>query len=153
MSLYQTMPDGVTQNTESQLAERQMYRRASRLLAWFLIALALIALAVGWFGFGFPGVWAALIGVALTGMFCGGTMWSITHSIGAAPVSMAATIMLTWLAKLVVLIAVLALLRGRDFYSPYLLFAVIAVGVIGALVVQALTIKRSRLPYVTPVEK
>lgn len=64
--------------------------------------------------------------------------------------SMAATVMLTWLLKLVVLIVVLFILRGRDFYNPYVLFAVIAVGIIGALVVQALALKSSKLPYVTP---
>jgi len=133
-----------------QAAERHLYRRASRLVAVLLAAVAVLGLAVGWFAAGLPGVWAALIGVALTAVFCGGTMWSITHTIGSTPVSMAATVMLTWLVKLVVLIVVLFILRGRDFYNPYVLFGVIAVGVIGALIVQALAVKNSRLPYVVP---
>jgi len=134
----------------SDLQERQVYRRASRILAIFLGILTILALLIGWLVAGSSGLWAAVIGVALAGLFCGGTMWSITRTIGAAPISMAATIMLTWLAKLIILIAVLAFLRGRDFYQPHLLFAVIAVGMLGALVIQALTVKRSHLPYLVP---
>jgi len=131
-------------------AERQQYGRASRLLAIFLAALTVLSLVIGWFTVGWPGVWAALIGAALAGLFCGGTMWSISHTIGAAPISMAATVMLTWLVKLLILIGVLAFLRGRDFYHPYLLFAVIAAGMLGALAIQALVLKRSKQPYVVP---
>jgi len=158
-----SLPDGETASgavpaadvaAESEVAqhdaERATYRRASRLLAIFLGALTVLSLIVGWFVAGTAGLWAALIGIGLAGLFCGGTMWSITHTIGAAPVSMAATIMLTWLAKLIILIAVLAFLRGRDFFHPQLLFAVIAVGVIGSLIWQALVLKRGRAPYVVP---
>ena len=132
------------------MAERLMYQRATRLVAWFLGGLALLALLIGWLVAGLPGVWAALIGVGLTALFCGGTLWSVSRTIGSAPVSMAATVMLTWLVKLAILIAVLFFLRGRTFYNAYVLFAVVAVGVIGALIVQGLSIKRSNLPYVVP---
>jgi len=156
-----SLPDGETAAAPSPVeataatsamhdAERATYRRASRLLAIFLGALTVLSLIVGWLVAGTAGLWAALIGIGLAGLFCGGTMWSITHTIGAAPVSMAATIMLTWLAKLIILIAVLAFLRGRDFYHPQLLFAVIAVGVVGSLILQALVLKRGRAPYVVP---
>lgn len=143
-------PDTAAENSRVQALEKQTYRRASRMLGWFLAALTVLSLLVGWLVAGFPGIWGALIGIGLAGLFCGGTMWSITRTIGAAPISMAATIMLTWLAKLVILIGVLAFLRGRDFYNPYILFAVIAIGVLGALAIQALTVKRSHLPYVVP---
>ena len=135
---------------QNQQAERRAYQRTSKLLWLFMGITAVVALVVGWLTSGLPGVWGALIGAGLAAMFCGGTMWSVTKTVGSAPISMAATVMLTWLAKLIVLIVVLAALRGRDFYNPYVLFAVIAVTVIGALAVQAISIKRNKVPYITP---
>ena len=130
-------------------AEWALYQKTLRWVGLFVVVMTVIAVVIGWFVSGLAGVWAAVIGAAIAGLFCGTTLWSVANTIGTSPTSMAATVMLTWAGKLVVLIAVLALLRGRDFYNPYILFAVIAVGVLGALGIQALSLKRGRLPYVT----
>ena len=136
--------------TKRATAEWALYQKTLRWVGLFVVVLTAIAVLIGWFASGLAGVWAAVIGAAIAGLFCGTTLWSVANTIGASPTSMAATVMLTWAGKLVVLIAVLALLRGRDFYNPYILFAVIAVGVLGALGIQALSLKRGRLQYVTP---
>gem|GEM_PF-276745 len=136
--------------TKRATAEWALYQKTLRWVGLFVVVLTVIAVLIGWFVSGLAGVWAAVIGAAIAGLFCGTTLWSVANTIGTSPTSMAATVMLTWAGKLVVLIAVLALLRGRDFYNPYILFAVIAVGVLGALGIQALSLKRGRLPYVTP---
>ena len=130
--------------------EWQLYRKTLTWVVTFIGLLAIIAVGVGWLTAGLPGVWGALVGAGIAALFCGTTVWSIGATIGSSPTQMAATVMLTWAAKLAVLIAVLALLRGRDFYHPVVLFLVIVIGVVGALAIQAISVKGARLPYVAP---
>jgi hypothetical protein len=70
-------------------------------------------------------------------------------TIGKSPATMAAVIMGAWLVKVIILIALLATIRDLDFYSPVVLFVVIAVGVAGSAVVDTVAMLRARLPYVT----
>ena len=131
-------------------AELLKYRSAARRVFLFLAIFSALALAIGWFASGLAGFWGALIGVGLALLFCGSSVWSGLHTIGAAPVSMAATVLLGWAGKLVVLIAVLAVLRGRTFYNPFVLFGVIAAGLIGSLILQVFAHRRNKAPYVIP---
>ncbi|GAB2472726.1 hypothetical protein [Xylanimonas ulmi] len=130
--------------------ERRVLRAALRDTGLFLAALAVLGVAVGALVAGRAGVWGALVGVALSGFFCATTIWSMLRSVGASPTAMAGIVMGTWVAKIVVLIAVLAVLRGRDFYQPWVLLVVVAVGAIGSSLLDYRAVTRGRVPYVQP---
>lgn len=128
--------------------ERRAYQRALRWIGLLVAALAVGGTAIGWFAAGLPGVWGALIGVALAGLCCAATVWSVAHTIGADTTSIMTTVLGTWLVKLVLIIVALAFLRGREFYNPYVLFGVLALGVIGAVIIESYCVHRSRMTYV-----
>jgi hypothetical protein len=63
---------------------------------------------------------------------------------------MMAVIMGTWLGKLAVVIVLLAILRGMDFYDRVVLAVVVAVAVIGSALLDYRAVSRGRVPYVSP---
>jgi hypothetical protein len=95
-------------------------------------------------------VWGAAIGVLLAGFFCATTIWSMGRTVGSSPTAMGAVVMGAWIVKLLVLVGVLAALRGRDFFAPYVLFVVVAAGAIGSAILDARVVARGRVPYVDP---
>ncbi|WP_245993381.1 hypothetical protein [Xylanimonas allomyrinae] len=127
-----------------------MLRKALRDIVAFLGLLAVVGVGVGALVAGAAGVWGALVGVGLAGFFCAATIWSMLRSVGSSPTAMAGIVMGTWVAKIAVLIVVLAVLRGRDFYHPWVLFVVVAVGAIGSSLLDYRAVSRGRVPYVQP---
>ncbi|QAY63275.1 hypothetical protein ET495_08475 [Xylanimonas allomyrinae] len=130
--------------------ERRVLRKALRDIVAFLGLLAVVGVGVGALVAGAAGVWGALVGVGLAGFFCAATIWSMLRSVGSSPTAMAGIVMGTWVAKIAVLIVVLAVLRGRDFYHPWVLFVVVAVGAIGSSLLDYRAVSRGRVPYVQP---
>lgn len=135
---------------EVEAGERAMLRRAMRSTLLLVGALVVLGCAVGGLVAGLPGVWGALIGAGLAAFFCATTIWSMQRTVGKPPTAMAGMVMGTWLAKIVVLVGVLAVLRGAGFYDPYVLFAVLAVGAVGSAVLDYQAVKGARMPYVQP---
>lgn len=135
---------------EVQAGERAMLRRAMRWTLVLVGALVVLGSAVGVLVAGTEGLWGALVGAALAALFCATTVWSMQRTVGKPPTVMAGVVMGTWLAKIVVLIVVLAVLRGADFYDPYVLFVVLAIGAIGSALLDYLAVKGARMPYVQP---
>jgi hypothetical protein len=130
--------------------ERAVLRTALRDTGILLAALAVLGVGVGALVAGTAGVWGALVGVGLAGFFCATTIWSMIRTVGSNPTTMAAVVMGAWIAKIVVLVVVLALLRGRDFYDPWVLLAVVAVGAIGSALLDYRAVSQGRMPYVQP---
>jgi hypothetical protein len=135
---------------EVRAAERSILRQAMR--DTFVLVLALLALGsvVGALVAGAAGVWGAVLGAGVAAFFCGTTIWSMQRTVGAPPAQMAAFVMGAWLAKIVVLLIVLVLLRNADFYNPYVFGAVLLVGVIGSALLDYRAVARGRMPYVQP---
>nr|WP_240933665.1 hypothetical protein [Cellulomonas sp. IC4_254] len=119
-------------------------------MIWLVAGVTVVGVLVGWLVAGLPGVWGALIGAAIALVFSGTTTLSMLKTDTAAPGRMMAVIMGTWLGKLVVVIVVLAVLRGMDFYDRYVLAVVVAVAVIGSALLDYRAVSRGRVPYVSP---
>jgi hypothetical protein len=130
--------------------ERRVLRRALRDTLLLLAGLAVVGVVVGALVAGTAGVWGALVGVALAAFFCGVTIWSMGRTVGAGPAATGAVVMGSWIAKIVVLVVVLAVLRGQDFYDRWVLIAVLAVGAIGSALLDYRAVQRGRVPYVQP---
>ncbi|MFP3714384.1 hypothetical protein [Puerhibacterium sp. TATVAM-FAB25] len=128
--------------------ERRVLRTALRDTLLLLAGLAVVGVVVGVLVSGAAGVWGALVGVALAAFFCGVTIWSMARTVGASPAATGAVVMGSWIAKIVVLVVVLAVLRGQDFYDRWVLIAVLAVGAIGSALLDYRAVQRGRVPYV-----
>lgn len=121
-------------------------------LAGYLGALAVlpVAAALGWLVDGGAGVWGAVLGLAVPVGFLSVTVLVALGTARMAPTALGAAVLGSWLIKICLLIAVLAVLGGADFYSRGVFFATFLVGVAGYLAVEAVIVVRTRVPYVEP---
>ena len=111
-----------------------------------LPAATLLGLLVG----GGPGAWGALIGMALAVSFFAVTVVVALATARLDPTRLGIWVLASWLVKVFVLIAVLAALRGADFYSRPALFVALLVGTAGSLLLEARVVATTRVPYVEP---
>lgn len=125
-------------------------RRALRTVLIFLAVLAVVGVAVGIVVSGVAGLWGALMGAGVAVFFSGATIVAVLRTAHSTPTTTVAVIMGSWLVKMVVLIAVLAVLRGMDFYDRWIFGAVLLVGVIGSATLDYRAVSTGRVPYVDP---
>ena len=69
---------------------------------------------------------------------------------GKGATTMGAVVMGTWIAKMVVLVAVLLVLTRFDFYDRVVLFIVLLLGAVGAALLDYRAVKNGRVTYVEP---
>ncbi len=110
----------------------------------------MLGLVVGGLVAGRPGLWGALIGWGLAVVFSTTTIVAMVRTARSSPAAMAGVVMGSWLAKVLVVIVVLALLRPLDFYSAPVLGGMLAIGVIGSAVLDYRAVTLGRVPYVEP---
>ena len=120
------------------------------------LAIAVVGSIVGFVIDGGTGVLSALIGTAMSVAFMGITAGSILLANRVAGNESAiggffGIIMGGWLLKFVVFLVLLVLLQDRAWIHPMVLFFCIIAGVIGSLVVDAVVVMKSRMPYTSDV--
>lgn len=130
---------------------KAVFRTALRDSSVLVAAVAVLGVGVGYLVADLPGVWGALIGAGIALVFTGATTLSMLWTSPTQPARMMGIIMGTWLGKVAVVIVLLAVLRGMDFYDRYVLAAVVAVAVIGSALVDYRAVSRGRVPYISPV--
>jgi len=140
-------------DNDTTVAERAMLRTAARDGLILVVGLAVLGSVVGYLVAGLPGVWGALVGAALAGVFSGATVVSMMLTVGKGAVSMGAVVMGGWLVKMVFLVAVLAVLSRQDFYDRWVLMVVVMIGAVGSAVLDYRAVKDGRVPYVQPDAK
>ncbi|HEY0118321.1 MAG TPA: hypothetical protein VGC04_06055 [Cellulomonas sp.] len=136
--------------SESGSAAEAVFRRALRDVAILLGALLVLGLVVGGLVAGLPGVWGALIGWGLAVVFSTTTIVAMVRTSRSSPAAMAGVVMGSWLAKVLVVVLVLGLLRPLDFYSAPVLGGVLVIGVIGSALLDYRAVTLGRVPYVEP---
>ncbi|SIQ66727.1 hypothetical protein SAMN05518682_3250 [Cellulosimicrobium aquatile] len=134
-------------------AVRAVFRTALRDVLVLLGALTVLGVAVGALVAGLPGVWGALLGVGVALIFSATTVWTMLRTVDSSPTTTAAVVMASWLGKMVVLIAVLVVLRGMDFYDRWVFAGVLLVGVVGSAALDYRAVSRGRIPYVDPAAR
>lgn len=135
---------------DAQDAVRALLRRALRDLLVLIAVLSVLGVAAGGALLGLPGVWGALLGAALALLFSGTTIWSMLRTLRSGLGETSALVMGAWLVKVLVLVVVLAVLRGMDFYDPRVLVVVLTLGVVGSAFADYRAVQASRTPYVVP---
>jgi hypothetical protein len=134
-------------------AARDVFRAALRDMLVLLAVLTVLGVGIGYLVAGGPGAWGAVIGVGLALVFSGTTVLSMLKTARSSATTMAAVVLGAWLGKFAVLIAVLAVLRDKDFYSRVVLAIVLVVGVLGSAVLDYRAVRNGRVPYVTPADE
>jgi hypothetical protein len=134
-------------------AVASVFRTALRDMLVLLGVLTVLGIGLGYLVAGQAGVWGALIGIGLALLFSGTTVASMLFTARAPATTMAAVVMGAWLAKIVVLIAVLVVIRDEGFYHRGVLAVVLFAGVIGSALLDLRAVRTGRVPYVTPAEE
>ena len=125
-------------------------RRVLRIgLVASLVALP-VAVLIGYLVAGASGAWGAAIGMGIAVGFFAITVGVALGTAGMDTTALGASVLGSWLIKMVLLIVVLVLLRDADFYSRPVLFISLLVGTIGTLVLEALVVTRTQVPYTEP---
>jgi hypothetical protein len=106
-----------------------------------------VAVLIGYLVAGASGAWGAAIGMGIAVGFFAITVGVALGTAGMDTTALGASVLGSWLIKMVLLIVVLVLLRDADFYSRPVLFISLLVGTIGTLVLEALVVTRTQVPY------
>ena len=130
---------------------KEIFASALRATLIMLVALTVLGIGVGALVAGASGVWAALLGVGITLIFSGTTIASMVYTAEKSPNTTMAVLLGGWIAKMAVLIVILAVLGQMDFYHHLIFAVVVLVGVVGSAALDMLSVIRGRQPYVTPV--
>ena len=90
--------------------------------------------------------------MAIPVLFLGITAAVALFTARLSPSTLGAAVLGSWLLKIVVLLVALIALDGRDFYSRGVFFVVFLLGTAGFLVVEAIVVVRTKVPYVEPTD-
>ena len=117
-------------------------------------AIALAVLTVGsllvWGGKdGIPGVWGVLLGAGIGGGFVLLTVVSVLVTAKSTPTMTGAVVMFGGLAKIVVLILILLVIRDMTFYDTMAFFVTVVLALIVTLGAEVWGMSQSNLTYVT----
>lgn len=100
---------------------------------------------------GTPGLWGALLGAAIGGVFVLLTAVVVVATAHTSPTVTGAVLLGTWLLKLIVAIGVVAALKPLDFYSKRAFALTIVIAMVVVLVTETVAIIRHPAPTVEPV--
>lgn len=115
-----------------------------------LLALAVVGSGLAFLLAGIPGVWGALIGAALGGLFILATAGSILVGAKTSATNLAMIVLGGWLLKLIFLVVALAVLRNYYFYNRVALFAVVCGAVAVVLGSEVMAVLKTKVTYVQP---
>lgn len=113
-----------------------------------LVALAVVSAILGALIAGTEGLWGALLGSAVGGLFILATAVSVLLSAKMPPTAVGAVLLGGWIVKMLVAVIVLGVLRGMDFYSRPTLGIVVLASLVIVLGAEMYGIFRQRVPYV-----
>ena len=141
-----------TSGSSSSEAARAVFRRSLRdmLVLVGIVTVLGVALGAVLVPVASKGIWGALIGAAIALLFSGTTVLTMLRTVDSSVTTTGIVVLGTWLAKMVVLIIVFAVLRDMDFYDRPVLAIVTIVGVLGSVALDYRAVVTGRVPYVEP---
>jgi len=117
-----------------------------------LIALAVLGAIIASLFAGVEGLWGALLGAAVGGGFILCTVLAVLLTAKLPAVTAGAVLLGSWLLKMILAIAVLAILDPLDFYNRQAMVIVIVLSLVIVLGAETYGVLKTRVPYVTPDE-
>ena len=113
-----------------------------------LIFLAVVSAVVAYLVVGSRGLWGALIGSAVGGLFILATAVSVLVSARMPPTAIGAVLLGGWILKMLIAVLVLGILRGMDFFDHRSLGVVVIASLVIVLGAEMFGLFRQRVPYV-----
>jgi hypothetical protein len=123
-------------------------RRVLLFTAAGLAVLLPVGTVAGWLFGGSQVGWGILLGLAVPAAFLGLTVLTGLLAARLGNTRFVAVVVASWLVKLILLIVVLAQLRGAEFFSTGAFFIAFVVGVAGWLLTEVIVVLRTRVPYI-----
>lgn len=127
-----------------------------RTLAFGFAFAAAIAVVGGVIGLLFAGpiaAWSAVIGAVMAGVFLGITALSILIAVRFDIVAFFGIVLGAWLLKFVAFIVAALALRDQPWINPTALFLSLIAGVIASLAVDVVVVMKTRMPYVSDLQR
>lgn len=128
----------------------EIFRAALRATLVLLVALVVLGVGVGALVAGATGIWGALLGVAITLLFSGTTILSMVFTADKSPSTTMAVVLGAWIAKMIVLVVILATVGQMEVFHRTVFAAVVLVGVVGSAALDMYSVVKGRQPYVEP---
>lgn len=125
----------------------------SAVLKWGTVGsviVMVVAAGIGWLIAGTPGLWGAILGIAIPVAFYSITVIVALVTLRVRPGVFGAAILGSWIVKIALLVVVLAILSRTDFYNRGVFFVAFLIGTIGYLVAEALIVVKTRVPFIEP---
>ncbi|WP_435300532.1 hypothetical protein [Timonella sp. A28] len=129
---------------------KEIFRSSMKALLLLVAVLLIVGSGIGYLVGAMAGVYGALLGVGVTLIFSGTTIWSMIYTADKSPNVSMAVVMGAWVAKMIVFITIMAILGGHDFYHKIIFAVIVLIGVIGSAILDMRAVTKGRLPYVTP---
>ena len=129
---------------------RGVFRRALRDVLLFTGGLVVVGSLVGWLVAGVPGLWAGLLGGAVSLLVAGTTVATMLLTAGSDLGRVGAVALAAWVVKAAILIGAFVALRGSELVDRPLFSLVVVAGVLGSLALDYRAVARGRVPYVDP---
>ncbi|WP_198037147.1 hypothetical protein [Nocardia sp. BMG51109] len=142
-------PEQHSQEAHPETADSAL-RAALRYGVAGLIALVVVGAVLGSIFAGLPGLWGALIGSAIGGFFILTTAALVLFSARLESGTQGMVMLGGWVAKLLIVMVVVAALKQFDFYSPGTLFLTVVGALLIVLGAETYGLLRQRVPVVDP---
>ncbi|QEE61754.1 hypothetical protein FVA74_09345 [Salinibacterium sp. dk2585] len=112
------------------------------------VVIAVVGGLAGYAVAGMDGLLSALVGTALAVIFAIITAVSIMIAIKQPVTTFFGIVLGSWLLKIIVFIALLALITSLDFVQPMVLFLSMVAAIVGTLAVDVVVVMTARQSYV-----
>ena len=119
----------------------------------FAAAIAVVGGIIGLLVAGPIAAWSAVIGAVMAGVFLGITALSILIAVRFDIVAFFGIVLGAWLLKFVAFIVAAIALRDQPWINPTALFLSLIAGVIASLVVDVVVVMKTRMPYVSDLQR
>ncbi|MFM2321634.1 MAG: hypothetical protein RL612_781 [Actinomycetota bacterium] len=127
-------------------ASEQLFTRILKQGSLLIAAIALLGGVLGFFVASVAGLVSALIGAAMALVFVSMTALSVWLGGKLSLGGFFGVVLGGWIAKLLLFIGLVLLLKGAAFIVGPILFICVVVSVIGSLVLDAIVVMKTRIP-------
>ncbi|HLT01024.1 hypothetical protein [Nocardia farcinica] len=114
-----------------------------------LAVLVVLAAAIGTAVSGLPGLWGALLGSAIGGIFILTTAAVVLFGAKLPPSTAGLVMLVSWVGKVLLVLIAVAILTRFDFYDRVVLFLTVVGALVIVLGAETFGVVRQKVPYVT----